>query len=121
MSGNKYILDKDGNPVVEPDLLKWGKWFEEAGDNRRIAYDEVGDYYVSTVFLGLDYSFGGDKPVLFETMVFEKNRSVDSAGEKKVKYNKNVDEYSDRYFTKEDALFGHKFILDQLKDKLPTP
>lgn len=27
---NKYTLDPDGKPVLEPDLLKWGKWFETA-------------------------------------------------------------------------------------------
>jgi hypothetical protein len=44
--------------------------------DRRVFYTEVGEYYVSTMFLGLDHSFGrfiggGDGvPILFETMIF---------------------------------------------------
>lgn len=45
----KYILNEQGNPVVERDLMKWAKWFEVAG---------------------LDHSFGGGPPILFKTMIF---------------------------------------------------
>lgn len=65
---NKYILDKDGNPVEEPHLLKWAMWFEDA--NRNVAEEHVGKSRISTVFLGIDHSFEGGEPVLWETMVF---------------------------------------------------
>lgn len=85
-----YIL-KDGVPVPEPDLIKWARSFKNI-DNRRVAFTEIGDVHVSTVFLGLDHSFGGGKPVLFETMIFE--------GEH--------DGYQERYCTLEDAMIGHE-------------
>lgn len=71
-----YILE-DHNPILEPDVLKWGKWFESA--NRIVRKDvatvkldgkNLGEITISTVFLGLDHSFGGGPPMLFETLVF---------------------------------------------------
>jgi hypothetical protein len=65
----QYILDENKNPVVEPDLLKWGTWMA-AISKRRVAFDKIDGAEVSTVFLGLDDSFGAGPPVLWETMVF---------------------------------------------------
>ena len=65
---NNYILDENGNPVIENDILKWGKWMET--NNRHIAEDVVGDVRVSTVFLGIEHSWGQGFPVLWETMIF---------------------------------------------------
>ena len=65
----KYILDQDHNAIECEDVLRWGAWMETAD---RIVRQTVIDesLLVSTVFLGIDYSFGGPEPVLFETMVF---------------------------------------------------
>lgn len=64
---NRYILE--GRRIIPcPDILQWGMWFEW-GD-RRVASDTIGESRVSTVFLGLDHSFGTGKPLLFETMIF---------------------------------------------------
>lgn len=68
MKSDKYILDETGNPVVEPDLIKWATWFENA--KRQIAKDEADGVKVSTIFLGLDHNWGDGPPVLWETMVF---------------------------------------------------
>lgn len=65
----QYILDENKNPVLEPDLLKWGTWMA-AISKRRVAFDKIDGVEVSTVFLGLDHSFGAGPPVLWETMVF---------------------------------------------------
>ena len=41
------------------------------GPDRQVAATEIGDVSVSTVFLGIDHSFGAaGPPILFETMVF---------------------------------------------------
>lgn len=64
---DRYIL-VDGHPVEEPDLIKWGRWMD--GPERIVRQDAVGSSRVSTVFLGLDHSFGDGPPVLWETMVF---------------------------------------------------
>ncbi len=45
-------------------------WRLQDDETRRVGETNVGRYRVSTVFLGLDHSFGGDMPMLFETMVF---------------------------------------------------
>lgn len=68
---DKYILNKDGEPLLEPDLMTWGKAFEKASD-RIVKQEHIGDLFVSTVFLGLDHSFGDGPPILWETMVFKK-------------------------------------------------
>jgi hypothetical protein len=57
-----------GKQPVACSLEDWASRFEE---NKRVASDEVGPLYVSTVFLGLDHRFFGDgDPLLFETMIF---------------------------------------------------
>jgi hypothetical protein len=65
---DKYVLDENRNAVPCADLMVWAKAFETA--DRRVARDEVGPYSVSTVFLGIDHSFGEGPPLIFETMVF---------------------------------------------------
>jgi len=66
MSGY-YILD--GHKTVKVDLMTWAKWFEKSED-RHVAREKIGDAEISTVFLGIDHSFGQGPPMLFETMVF---------------------------------------------------
>lgn len=71
MNDGKYILDHQGNPVLERDLFKWARWFETSGCSRQVADTIIGDARVSTVFLGLDHNYSGiGGPVLWETMVF---------------------------------------------------
>lgn len=101
--GGKYILDENGNPKEEPDLMVWAKWMENGFfDKRKIAQDTIDGVLVSTVFLGLDYSFDDGPPVLYETMVFKKGGS---------------DEMQ-RYHTKEEALEGHKEMVELVKEEL---
>lgn len=61
-----YILE--GKKAVPCDVITWAKWFEKA--DRHVAKDTFGDVFVSTVFLGINHSFGNGPPMLFETMVF---------------------------------------------------
>jgi len=70
----RYILDSKGNPKEEDDLIVWAKWFESA--DRTVKKTVVGEVAVSTVFYGyirltgLDHSFDGKVPTLYETMIF---------------------------------------------------
>ena len=70
---DKYVLIGQ-TPIPCTDLLEWARWFE-SGD-RHVGTTVVGDWDVSTVFLGHDHNFSrmlGDSespPILFETMVF---------------------------------------------------
>jgi hypothetical protein len=43
--------------------------FQESG-GMIVKQEYFGNFYISTVFLGLDHNFGTGKPVLFETMIF---------------------------------------------------
>lgn len=61
-----YILD--GHEAVPADLMTWARFFEKA--DRIVAKTDVGDARVSTVFLGLNHSWGDGPPMLFETLVF---------------------------------------------------
>lgn len=65
----QYYILVDRVPFAV-DVMTWAKWFENF-DNRKIGDDEITERcHVSTVFLGLDHSFGQGDPVLFETMIF---------------------------------------------------
>lgn len=98
-----YILDAQGNPQPCEDLIEWATWFETA-ENRRVASDDIGGYFISTIFLGLDYNFAPMhdpltyEPILWETMVF-KDKPVDSR----------------RYRSREEALRGHREFVTLLK------
>ena len=64
--GHWILVDRE---PVKCTLLEWGAWFET--DERRIDQTDIGDVHISTVFLGIDHSFGASgPPVLFETMIF---------------------------------------------------
>lgn len=94
----KYVLDKDGKtPILEPDIIKWAKWFEKADSDRIINQDEFnGEISVSTVFSGIDYNFLGDgPPILWETMVFGGKYDGDR----------------ERYSSYDDALMGHEKMV----------
>jgi hypothetical protein len=65
---DKYILD--GHKAVPVDLMTWARWFEATKDGRIVAKTQLAHVEVSTVFMGLDHSFGEGPPQLFETMIF---------------------------------------------------
>lgn len=94
-----WILDEDGEPQSVQDVHVWARWFNTA--NRRVAETTIGRRLVSTVFLGIDHSFGEGPPLLFETMVFGAPS-----------YN---DQVCERYSTKADALAGHAQICKQTR------
>lgn len=91
----KYIL-QNGEPVQCDDLLTWARWFEDADQERIVQQDTIDDLLVSTVFLGLDHSFGGGSPLLYETMIL----GDDNSGE-----------YQERYATRAEAAEGHTRAL----------
>lgn len=100
---SKYILNGK-IPILEPNVFIWAEWFEKA--DRQVEYTEIGKYAISTVFIGLDHSFGVfDKPILFETMIFELTNNGRNTCDK---WNK------ERYSTWEEAVLGHKKICKQV-------
>lgn len=66
---DKYVLDADGNPQECGDLATWGKFMENR-DARRVGLEMIEGVKVSTVFLGVDHSWDGPPPLVWESMVF---------------------------------------------------
>lgn len=87
---NFYIL-KDKRVIPVEDVSEWSEFYEDV-KNRRVDQTEKDGVRVSTVFLGLDHSFMGDIPLIFETMIF--------GGEH--------DDYQDRCSTWKQAEAMHK-------------
>jgi hypothetical protein len=101
MGHGLYILGKDGKtPVLCESAAEWGRLFDR--EKRKVAFTQVGDINVSTVFLGLDHSYGDGTPILFETMIF--------GGEH--------DEYQNRCATWEGALKMHKKALALVRESI---
>lgn len=102
-----FTLDEKNN-VIPCSLKEWGDLYEtdEGQLKRTVAYAEIGDKDISTVFLGLDHGHCADRPLLFETMIF------DAQGH---------DIYMMRYTTWKEAEEGHKkaiqWVLDRCKDE----
>jgi len=94
---------RDGTPYVGKDaLLKWARTFENPDEGIVMQNRLWNGLLVSTVWLGLDYSFGlGKKPLVFETAVFLPGswREIDIR----------------RYSTEEEALEGHRHTLNKWK------
>lgn len=81
-----YDLDENNNPVPAkspPGKIGTTEW--------RVAKTNILGAKISTVFLGLDHSFGDKQPILWETMIF----------------GGWLDEYQERYTSHDDAVLGH--------------
>jgi hypothetical protein len=92
-------FDRKGEPL---DLMRFAVLFED-DDYRRVGFDEVGPFEVSTVWLGLNHRHGPGTPLIFETMVFRKGSRADLDG--------------DRYATEREAKEGHKRFVERLRGK----
>ena len=98
-----YFILRGKSPVAAT-LLEWGRWFETA--ERHVALDTVGQYWISTVFLGLDHNFiHQGPPILFETMVFDRNKQEEG-------------EYTRRYSTWDEAEAGHANTVRAIRAKI---
>ena len=103
---HRYILDEDGEPVLEPDVLRWGQWFETHRRQSILAKTFIPggrEVLVSTVFLGINHRFGSGgvgEPVLWETVVF--GGALD--GEMR------------RYSSREAALAGHEEMVRAVRE-----
>ena len=94
-----HIYDVHGKPMS---TRLWGpamrnRTLENGG---MVGQEHVGEYYVSTVWLGFDHGFGEGPPLIFETMVFGPGQE---------------DEYQERYATAEEAKVGHQKAVEWAK------
>ncbi len=87
--------DRDGQRFES-----WNQYLEYCkAFGKRVMRTKIGDADVSTVWLGLDHSFRGGPPLIFETMIF--------GGEH--------DLWCTRYTTEEDAVRGHLRLIERLR------
>lgn len=102
-----YILEGH-EPVPCDDWMAWARWFEKA--ERIVAQTHLIDgSKVSTVFLGLDHSFGSGPPILFETCLF----SGETEYSELLKRDLHPSEVVDRYATWGEAMDGHARWLEK--------
>jgi len=104
----KYILD-DHIPVAVYDLWQWAEWFEKSDSDRIVKQENVGDLWVSTLFLGIDLGHSrlsgpGYTPQLFETMVFREGKALF--------------DYTKRYATWAAAEHGHQKTVEECLNNL---
>lgn len=95
-----YMFSPDTKEITyTKDADKVAEWFKDV-HNRVVDQQTVDELNVSTVALGLDHNFtGSGDPLIFETMVFYQGKATF---------------YQERYSTYEEALEGHKQIVDRL-------
>lgn len=104
-----YRLTEEGQVVPCADMSEWSRWYETA--DRRVAGTDVGGFFVSTVFLGLDHRFAGQgPPVLWETMVRREDAKEGSPA---------FVDYQRRYASREDALAGHAAAVAWVEAGMP--
>lgn len=89
-----------GKEVVPATREEFAESYENP-DKRIIKQTKIGKALVSTVFLGLDHSFGCGYGIFFETMIFE-----------------GPSEYQVRHRTYDDAEKGHDEACAELKKEL---
>lgn len=90
-----YILEGK-EPKQIDDVLEWATQFET--QNKIVEQTDIGDVLISTVFLGVDHSYFGSTPILFETMIFGGNNN----------------DYQDRYSTWDEAVIGHQLACEKV-------
>lgn len=96
----QYIFDSTTKThYTTDDILTWAAWFES--EERHLFKTEIDGVLISTVFLGIDHAFGGQSPILYETMVF-KGGSLD-------------DELTLRYATYDEAAIGHEQTVEAVR------
>lgn len=97
-----YYLKPDHSVGWTYDVLEWAKRFEFSMDKRHVGYTKLkAGLEVSTVFLGIDHNFFGDRPLLFETAVL-------------TDYGWDI---RDRYSTWDEALAGHEATVKSLHEQ----
>ena len=97
-----YILR--GKEIIPCDIETWSNFFENP-ENKIIKQTNIEKKFISTVFLGLDHKFGYEedkRPILFETMVFNKGEWSEL--------------YCERYHTYDEAVQGHNRIMEKVKN-----
>jgi hypothetical protein len=97
--------DRQGKPIS---VAAWSFRHCDSG-YRVVAQTRLRGWLVSTVWLGLDHSYGQGPPLIFETMVFLPDGSSLGDGD---------EEYCERYATEAEARDGHDLALNWVAEKI---
>jgi hypothetical protein len=92
-----WYYDKQGERL--DDMLGWARLVED-NEYKLVEQTEVGEAFVSTVWMGIDHNFAspGNPPLIFETMIFGGDH----------------DECQWRWATEEEARKAHRMIVEKL-------
>ena len=99
----QIFYDRKGNSISMED---WSKLLR----NKIIKQDRVGNFFISTVWLGIDLGLDPREdcaPIIFETMVFDRSEDENSF----------IDVHMERYSTEEEAILGHSLITKIYENK----
>jgi hypothetical protein len=100
--------DRDGRPL---DVMEWARLFHDVHYKRVKETTLPNGLWVSTVWLGLDHSFGHGPPLIFETMVFDRHEDA-SRGFHGTLGN---DLEMVRYSTEREAVDGHESLVERYR------
>lgn len=110
-----HYMDRSGNAISMRD---WVRLRHHLPNYIHIRTEDVGPYFVSTVWLGLNHSFGFGPPMIYETMVFAREISHHEETETPwgtlpaFDYHKDFDQR--RYSTEEQAVAGHEAVVNEI-------
>lgn len=102
-------FDRQGHPIT---MERWGllhsdEEYMRVGLDTFPSLEDLGEESltvpvatVSTVWLGINHSFHGDPPIIFETMIF----------------GGDYDQECMRYHTEDEAVQGHSQVMDDLRE-----
>lgn len=114
MTERPRYYDRQGNPMS---LEDWGRRFENV-PNKIVRQEHTpnGRYWISTVWLGLDHSWGDGPPLIFETMVFPQSvdkqyDALEDLVEGEPEYGRWSELACERYSTEEEAIAGHEAMV----------
>ena len=107
---------KDGIAVPEPLNITWAVWMADHREDYHLTDDILG-INVSTVFLGLDHSFGRGDPILWETMIFDNEAADDGHVIDQWRFSFQADAYDFH----EKKVLSYKAMLTPLIPLLSNP
>lgn len=104
-----YILDPQGQPIPAINWQVWAEWFQRNdGNARRVTETRTKFFWVSTVFIGINYNWNPDgPPLIFESMAFLQPKRCDIRAVMPDSPLIGDGEMQWRYSTRDQALAGH--------------
>jgi hypothetical protein len=100
------------------DVMEWAVWYEQADEERRVGWTEVGPLSVSTVFLGLNFGFlPSRRHLFFETMIMGDEDQIVMLGDRARLMHDWLD-YQTRCETWAEAEQMHRVAVEWAKAKL---